>query len=49
MEAARMLLLEHSLTVLSYVQDPVDTKVSHLPIYVPDFQCALGKGTSLGP
>jgi hypothetical protein len=40
-EATRLLLLEHNLTVLSYVQDLADTKVLGLPSYVPDFSVSL--------
>lgn len=41
--ATRMLLREHNLTVLSYVQDLADTKVHNLPSYVPDFSVPLGR------
>ncbi|KAF2833263.1 hypothetical protein CC86DRAFT_399895 [Ophiobolus disseminans] len=40
--AARLLLDQHNLTVLSHVQDLADTKVPDLPSYVPDFSVPLG-------
>lgn len=41
--AAKLLLDQHDLTVLSYVQDPDDTKIPHLPSWVPDFSVPLGR------
>lgn len=43
MGATTLLLDDHNLTVLSYVQDHADTTVPDLPSWVPDFSVPLGQ------